>query len=85
MQKNSLSILDVLNGYVIACEQRTDLFTDSDISIIFGNLKEIFDFQQTLLDDLEYIYKNGKFPNFFDFFFENNFQYIPKIIFFRRI
>ena len=54
-----LFILDIINGYVISSEERKDLFTTEDVKLIFGNLKELFQFQDNFLRQLESAYTEG--------------------------
>ena len=49
----SILFSDVINGYVIVCEQRRDLFSEDDVKIIFANLDQIANFQQDFLKDLQ--------------------------------
>ena len=49
----------MVNGYVIVCEQRRDLFSEDDVKIIFANLDQIAKFQQDFLRDLQEIIEKG--------------------------
>ena len=55
----SILFSDVINGYVIVCEQRRDLFSEDDVKIIFANLDQIAKFQQDFLKDLQEIIERG--------------------------
>ena len=44
---------------MISSEERKDLFTTEDIKLIFGNLKQLFQFQDKFLTQLESAYTKG--------------------------
>jgi len=44
---------DVTEGYIVECRRRTDMFSQSQIDTIFGNLEDLLAFQTDFLDDLE--------------------------------
>ncbi|CAG5099138.1 Oidioi.mRNA.OKI2018_I69.XSR.g16285.t1.cds [Oikopleura dioica] len=47
----------VINGYLITCENKKEFFSEDDLLLIFGNLKEIMVFQQNFLQKLETAYE----------------------------
>ena len=67
----------MLNGYVIACQNRTQLFSENDVSIIFGNLPELYTFQEKILQNLEAVYKGTetKIADLADIFTENGSEF----------
>lgn len=44
---------DIVEGYIVECKKRTDLFTGSQIRSIFSNLEDLLTFQSKFLADLE--------------------------------
>ena len=49
--------LGVINGYLITCENKKEFFSEDDLLLIFGNLKEIVVFQESFLQSLELAYE----------------------------
>ncbi|XP_046397730.1 uncharacterized protein LOC124164449 [Ischnura elegans] len=47
------NLRDVVEGYMVECKRRKDLFSEDRIRIIFGNLEEILDFQVGFLGLME--------------------------------
>ncbi|XP_075210885.1 rho guanine nucleotide exchange factor 3 [Lycorma delicatula] len=44
---------DVAEGYLAECRRRTDMFSEEQITTIFGNLEQLLQFQSEFLEDLE--------------------------------
>ena len=51
---------DIINGYIITMEEKGSLFTTEDVAVIFGNLREIHNFQEQFLEQLEIAFRHGK-------------------------
>ena len=41
-------------------EEKGSLFTTEDVAVIFGNLREIHNFQEQFLEQLEIAFRHGK-------------------------
>lgn len=44
---------DIVDGYIVECRRRIDMFSEEQIETIFINLEELLDFQSEFLRDLE--------------------------------
>jgi len=42
-----------VQGYLTRCRNRPDMFSDEQISLIFGNIEEIYQFQKRFATELE--------------------------------
>lgn len=47
------NLKDVVDGYLKPCRDRSDMFDETRISTIFGNIEELCGFQQKFLNELE--------------------------------
>lgn len=47
------NLKDVIDGYLKPCRDRNDMFDETRISTIFGNIEELYNFQLAFLDQLE--------------------------------
>ena len=56
-KKSNDIYLGVINGYLITCENKKEFFSEDDLLLIFGNLKEILVFQESFLQNLEFAYE----------------------------
>ena len=43
----------ILQGYLSRCRNRKDMFTDEQVSLIFGNIAEIYEFQRKFAVELD--------------------------------
>ena len=46
------NLKDVIDGYLKPCCDRSDMFDDTRISTIFGNIEELYSFQTAFLEQL---------------------------------
>ena len=56
-KKSNDIYLGVINGYLITCENKKEFFSEDDLLLIFGNLKEILVFQESFLQNMEFAYE----------------------------